>query len=72
MVIHLVQVGISILGGLKGVNQFSKSKLPVLNLLKYILVILTVTLFEDGNNPSLAISHEKIISTLRHLAKYKR
>ena len=56
MVIHLVQVGISILGGLKGVNQFSKSKLPVLNLLKYVLVILTVILFEDDNNPYL-ISH---------------
>lgn len=61
MVIHLVQVGIAILGSLKGVNQFSKSKLPVLNLLKYVLVILTVVLFEDGNNPSLAITHEKII-----------
>lgn len=71
MAIHLVRVGIPILGGLKGVNHFSKAKLPVLNVLKYILVILTVILFEDGNNPSLAISHEKIISTLRHLAKHK-
>lgn len=41
MVIHLVLVGVSFLGDLKGVNTFSKSKLPATNLLKHILVILT-------------------------------
>ena len=41
MVIHLVQAGVSFLGDLKGVNKFSKSKLPEPNLLKYILVVLT-------------------------------
>ena len=76
MVVHLLSVGISTLGGLKGGNKFYKSNyIPATNFLKLTLVMLTrlrMTLFEnDDNYLSLAISPKKIISTLRHLAEYK-